>query len=331
MAIWQISNGHWQAMIRKKGYPTQSKVFAKKTDAQMWETEVLSGMNKGVFVSAKEAEKTTLKELLRRYLDECVPELADPKREGNRVKAMMARPIAKMIVASVRSADIAEFIKSRQAEGVGGNTIRLDIALISRVFNLARAEWGLESLTNPTEHVRRPKVARGRERRLEAGEEEKLLAAASEKLRPCISFALETAMRREEIASLAWENVNFSKKCALLPKTKNGERRTVPLSPRAIEILKSLGPKDDGSVFGISADAITQATEAARKKAGIENLHFHDLRHEATSRLFENTDLDVMEIRQITGHKNLQMLARYSHLRTDRLAGRLAGARRTAG
>ena len=86
-----------------------------------------------------------------------------------------------------------------------------------------------------------------------------------------------------------------------------------------------MGPKGEGSVFGISADAITQAMEAARKKAGIEDLHFHDLRHEATSRLFEQTDLDVMESRSITGHKSLQMLARYSHLRTGRFADRLAG------
>jgi integrase len=135
-------------------------------------------------------------------------------------------------------------------------------------------------------------------------------------------------MRREEIASLVWENVNIPEKSAYLPKTKNGEARSVPLSPAAIKILESMG-RTDGSVFGISADAITQATEAARKKAEIEDLHFHDLRHEATSRLFENTDLDVMEIRSITGHKNLQMLARYTHLRTPRLAARLAGAERT--
>ena len=149
-----------------------------------------------------------------------------------------------------------------------------------------------------------------------------MLAAASEKLRPCIAFTLETAMRREEIASLAWENVSTAKRSALLPKTKNGERRTVPLSPKALEILETMEPKGEGSVFGISADAITQAMEAARKKAGIEVLHFHDLRHEATSRLFENTDLDMTAIRKVTGHKTLQMLARYIHLRDDRIAMR---------
>lgn len=328
MAIRQIANGHWQSRVRKKGFPTQSKVFAKKTDAQMWENEILASMNKGVFVSAKEAEKTTLKELLQRYIDEYVPKLADAHRTTNRALALMKRPIAQMIVASVRSSDVAAFIKEREAEGASGNTVRLDLAILSRVFNVARGDWGMESLSNPVEHVSRPKLARGRERRLKPGEEEKLLAAASEKLRPCIRFALETAMRREEIASLAWENVNLERKAALLPETKNGERRTVPLSSRAVQILKSLEPKESGSVFGMMKDSLTRAMEKACKKAEIEDLRFHDLRHEATSRMFETTDLDVMEIRSITGHKSLQMLARYSHLRTERLADRLDGAKR---
>ena len=92
--------------------------------------------------------------------------------------------------------------------------------------------------------------------------------------------------------------------------------------------LSALSLNQGVRVFGMSADAITQAMEQARKLADIEDLHFHDLRHEATSRLFEDTDLDIMEIRAITGHRSLQMLARYSHLRTHRLAERLAGAKR---
>jgi integrase len=144
-------------------------------------------------------------------------------------------------------------------------------------------------------------------------------------------------MRREEISRLTWDNVDLGKSSAHLPKTKNGEARTIPLSPSAIEILQRMKFENIDTessiqhnilVFGMSKDAITQAMEKARTKAGIENLHFHDLRHEATSRLFENTDLDVMEIRVITGHKNLQMLARYTHLRTARLVERLAGAKK---
>ncbi|MGI0135320.1 MAG: tyrosine-type recombinase/integrase, partial [Candidatus Micrarchaeaceae archaeon] len=104
--------------------------------------------------------------------------------------------------------------------------------------------------------------------------------------------------------------------------------RTVPLSPAALDVLKSLPRRINGSVFGLSSNAISMAWKRTVKKANIRGLTFHDLRHEAISRLFEDTNLDMMEIRAISGHKTLQMLARYTHLRTHRLADRLAGAGR---
>ena len=113
-----------------------------------------------------------------------------------------------------------------------------------------------------------------------------------------------------------------------LAETKNYEERTIPLSPTAIEILNGLPRQIQGSVFELSADHITSHMRRAVKSAEIENLRFHDLRHEAISRLFENTDLDTMEIKMISGHKSMQMLARYSHLRANKLAERLAGSKR---
>nr|WP_272913113.1 site-specific integrase [Solidesulfovibrio fructosivorans] len=111
--------------------------------------------------------------------------------------------------------------------------------------------------------------------------------------------------------------------------TKNSEARKVPLAEGALTVLRELPRSlDQGPVFGLLPDQITASMKYACKKAKLENLRFHDLRHEATSRLFELTDLGVMEIKAITGHKTLQMLARYTHLRTARLADRLAGMKR---
>lgn len=200
--------------------------------------------------------------------------------------------------------------------------------MISRLFEVAATDWGMESLSNPVRKVNKPKLPGGRTRRLEGEEEKKLLEHCPKSFALLVRFALETGMRREEISRLSWGNVDLKKRSAHLPKTKNGEARTIPLSPVALDILNEVSEEKEGSVFGMSPDAITQAMEKARTKAGIENLHFHDLRHEAISRLFENTDLDVMEIRAITGHKTMQMLARYTHLRTAHLADRLAGAKR---
>ena len=319
----------WEARIRKRGYPTTCKTFENKADAEAWAKEVESDMYKNLFVPSKEAEQYTLGECLDRYIEEHVPRLKHPKREEYRARFLQRYPISHRIMATIRSKDIADFRRQREEEGCSGNTIRLDFAMLSKLFNYARSDWGMESLQNPVQLAAKPRPGKARERRLEDGEEKKILESAKSPFDDIIRFALETAMRREEIARMEWKHVNLRARSVFLPETKNAEARTVPLSPIALEILKTL-PKHEGSelVFGVDKEKITYAMKDIRKETGIEDLRFHDLRHEATSRFFENTDLDVMEIKAITGHKTLQMLARYTHLRTARLADRLAGGRR---
>ncbi|MHB1565732.1 MAG: site-specific integrase [Acidiferrobacter sp.] len=139
---------------------------------------------------------------------------------------------------------------------------------------------------------------------------------------PLARLALETAMRQGELLALRWERVDLARRTAHLPETKNGTPRTVPLSPAALLMLKAM-PRDlSGRVFPLSQSAVAQAWERATQHAGIKGLRFHDLRHEATSRLFEK-GLNLMEVAAITGHKTLQILKRYTHLRAEDLAARL--------
>ena len=331
----------WEARIRKKGMPQVSKTFESKSDAEKWAREIETEMDKGVFTSRNEAEGTTLREALDRYIEEYLPRLAHYQTNVYKARMIQRYALADKFMAAIRGKDIADYIKGREAEGASGNTIRLDLAMISRLFNVAIRDWGMESLNNPVLKVSKPQIAKGRERRLEAGEEERILAICSPEMQNIIRLTLETAMRRDEIASLLWCNVNLESRKATLLDTKNTKHksdhnsRTIPLSPKALEILSVLKKECldvQGAlpecVFSQSASAITQAMRRACKSAGIEGLTFHDLRHEAISRLFENTDLDVMEIKEVTGHSSLQMLARYTHLRTERLADRLAGVRR---
>lgn len=319
----------WRVRIRRRGYPIVGKTFETKADAEAWARLIESEMDRGVFISRVEAEQYTLSECLDRYIEEYTPRLKHGKREVDRARALQRRTISHRIMATIRAKDIADFRRERESEGVSGNTIRLDFALLSKLFNYARSDWGMESLRNPVELAAKPKPSKGRDRRLEDGEEEKLLKAANPAFQVVILFALETAMRREEIAGLQWKNVNIKGRYVYLPETKNSEARTVPLSAAAVNILKNI-PRVEGEelVFGVTAEHITGAMRRARGRAGLEDIRFHDLRHEATSRFFERTDLDVMEIKAITGHKTLQMLSRYTHLRTARLADRLDGAKR---
>jgi integrase len=323
----------WEVRIRRKGQPVTCKTFETRILAEKWAREIESEMDKGTYISRSEAENTTLSEALDRYIHEHVPKLAHSENYRRMALFLQRRALADKFLAAIRGKDIADFIKEREAEGVSGNTIRLNLAVISKVFNLAIQNWGMESLQNPVARVSKPKIAKGRERRLEEGEETRLLATAPPEMQNIICLALETAMRREELSSLCWNNIDFERRTATLYKTKNGETRTAPLSPRALEILRAIKEASNGQterIFTKKSSNITEIMIRICKKAGINGLTFHDLRHEAISRLFENTDLDLMEIRAITGHKTLQMLARYSHLRMDRLAVRLAGAKREA-
>ena len=124
--------------------------------------------------------------------------------------------------------------------------------------------------------------------------------------------------------SNCWENVYFGKRFVHLPDTKNGDSRDVPLSPMALELLRDLprNIRSDQVVFPLHFEALKSAWRRACCRAGISDLRFHDLRHEATSRFFEK-GLNVMEVAAITGHKDLRMLQRYTHLRAEDLALKL--------
>lgn len=318
----------WEVRIRRKGYPAQFATFEFKADADKWANDVEAEMGKGVFVSRKEAESTTLSEALDRFNNEFVSNYAQPSQMRSRIRMVKNSHLALKTLAAIRGKDISDYIHIREQEGRSSQTILHEVNLVSRVFEICSRDWGMESLSNPTKRVSKPKQGKGRTRRLEHSEEQRLLDATSSDFGPLILFAIETAMRRSEIAGIRWSHVDFKKKHVHLPKTKNGEARSVPLSPKALQILRALPRNIDGSVFKLQPDTITKKFSNTVKKAGLVDLRFHDLRHEATSRLFENTDLDLMEVKGITGHKSLQMLSRYSHLRAHRLADRLAGAKR---
>jgi integrase len=171
----------------------------------------------------------------------------------------------------------------------------------------------------------RPKLPQGRNRRLVGDERGRLMTAAQAyggEIGPLITWAIETAMRRGEIAAMRWEHLDRQARVLLIPETKTGTPREVPLSTRALAVLDALPRRIDGKVWSMRPDSISQAFERVCKAAGIAGLTFHDLRHEAASRLGER-GFSGLEIAAITGHKTMQMVKRYTHLRAEDLVGRL--------
>lgn len=251
--------------------------------------------------------------------------------------AQISRMIGDQIVGEVTSVNIADYrdmrlstLNPRTKRMIAPSTVRLELSLLSSLFDVARIEWGAAD-ANPVANVRKPKVPPGRDRRLTAREERLILRCANahpnKEFYSILIVALETAMRQGEILKLQWEHINLKGRIAHLPDTKNGSKRDVPLSIKARDALTKLGTKTKGPVFGYSNEGLKSTWRFMRIKLNIENLHFHDLRHEAISRLFELGTLDMMEIAAISGHKSLAMLKRYTHLKAQRLVRKLEGNR----
>lgn len=360
----------WEAQIRRRGYPAQSKTFETKADAEAWANMIESEMSRGVWVSRDEAEATSLYEALTRYAAEVVPMKKGAAQEESVLRACKSEGLAKRPLATIRGADIAQ-LRDKWLKNYKPATVLRRLAVLSHVFSIARKEWGMEGLSNPVELVRKPQPNNARTRRVAAtdpaadvprgddaeshrraqdGELERVVAASGSALLPSIIWlAIETAMRRGEIVALRWEHIDLKRRVAHLPDTKNGSARDVPLSSRAVGVLQALKDKakeegdgdnaNAGPVFGIRSDAVTRAFLRAAgrarklyveelKTAGqrpdgrfLTDLRFHDLRHEATSRLA--SIFPMHELTKITGHRDPRMLMRYYHPRAADLAKRL--------
>ena len=340
----------WQAQIKRKGFPMVVKTFRTKGEATQWATITESEMMRGVFVQRTESEQTTLNELLDRYSREVLPKLKGGYREQSRIKALQLG-LGAYSLAALNSSMIARYrdkrlstISEKTGRLVGAQTVKHELGLLQRALKMAAMEWGIALPGGiPTAMVKKPSLPTARDRRLVDDEEERLLAECDQSrnpwLRPVVIFAIETAMRAGEILEkwelnkktgsqekksigLQWADVDLKRRTARLPKTKNGEVRTVPLSGRAVAVLDALPRNLDGRVFGTTYEGIHQAFVRACRRAAIQDLRFHDLRHEAASRLFEK-GFNPMEVSTITGHKTLQMLKRYTHLRAEDLAKRM--------
>ena len=281
-------------------------------------------MERGVFVSRTEAEATLVKDVLQRFAAEILPTKRSEQSDKSRIKTL-TETFGDYRLASLNSTQIARF-RDQRLKIVGPQSVIHEINLLNRVLKTATMDWGIALPGGlPTAQVRKPIKPRGRDRRISEKEIIKILQfTESVELRTVVMLAIETGMRRSELASLTWNNIDLIKQTAHLPKTKTDMPRTVPLSQTAIETLKNFGAKAEGRVFKLQPASISQAFDraCASHRANIIGVHFHDLRHEATSRLFEK-GLNVIEVATITGHKTLDMLKRYTHLRAEDLAKKL--------
>lgn len=348
--IVKTPSGTWKAVIRKAGWPTTVKTFRLKKDAEDWSRRTEDEMVRGLFIQRSPSERMTFEAAMTRYLAEVTPTKRPLTQNAERPRAVpLIAFFGKYSLAAITTELIAEYrdlrlagkdrLKDGKAQPRSANTVRLELALIGHLFTVAVKEWGLGLPFNPMLNLRRPPPGPGRNRRLSASEESRLLSEVDAYSNPMLGWivriAMETGMRSSEIATLKLTQVDLDRRIVRLIETKNTLPRTVPLSKIAAENFRlALGnptrpddtdliffgePGRDGKRRSYNFNKVWGDT---KKRLGITDFKFHDLRHEAVSRLVE-LGLSDQEVASISGHKSMQMLRRYTHLRAEDLVAKL--------
>ncbi|WP_354099900.1 site-specific integrase [Bradyrhizobium sp. S3.9.2] len=255
-----------------------------------------------------------LADLIARYRKEVTPKKRGGKVEDSVLARMLSDPICKLPLSQLGTADFARY-RDRRLACIAPTTLKRQLNPIQHMFEVAKRDWAIPIRENPVKALCFSATMRMRTRRLRPGELNRLMKAAracrSPAIAQIIQFALATSMRRGEIAAMQWKDLDLKRQLLTIPYTKNGHGRTIPLSNDAIRTLpRRLAT--NGRVFPMTGNAIHLAWDRIVERSGIDDLRFHDLRHEAISRFFE-LGLTIPEVAMISGHRDATMLLRYAH------------------
>ncbi|MBS9780913.1 MAG: site-specific integrase [Gammaproteobacteria bacterium] len=316
MATYQKRGDKWRAIIRRANYPTMSKTFPTKKLAEEWALSIEAPMTAGELEINKELQIIPVSALIRKYIAEVTPSKKSAKGELLRLNATL-RDYPHLFNKPIESFTKKDVIawRDERLKKVKPSSVSREWSSLSAVFTTAIEEWSLPIKNHPFREAKRPPSSKHRYRRISDEEIEQMLEVLDwhEEFRFqkhyvawCFLFAIETAMRSGEILKLKWSDIDG--KLAHLYDTKNGESRAVPLSSEARRLLDLL-PRDDDSDKLIPLDDRNRDVifRECRAKTDIVDLHFHDTRHEALSRMAK-VIVNPMDLAKISGHKDLQVL-----------------------
>ena len=273
----------------------------------------------GQYFEKAVAQSHTFTELMDRYEKEHV--LRKLRHRG--VKGYMNNLRAffgDRTLADITPKLIVAYKNKRYEDGKAPATINRELANLKKAFNLALREWEW-CHQNPVTRVSMEKENNKRDRWLSEEEESQLLTACAPWLQDLVTFALHTGMRMGEILELTWRGVDFTRRTVTVMRSKNGERRTIPVNETVLRVLKAKAKvRSLASDLVFCSKAFTpmesghlrRSFRLALSKAKIEEFHFHDLRHTFATRLVQ-AGIDLYKVQQLLGHKSPIMTQRYAH------------------
>lgn len=273
----------------------------------------------GQYFERAAAESHTFKELMDRYEKEHVARKLRHRGLKGYMKNLRAF-FGERTLADVTPKDIVAYKNKRYEDGMAPATINRELANLKKAFNLAMREWEW-CHQNPVSRVSMEKENNKRDRWLTEEEESRLLGSCRPWLRDLVLFALHTGMRMGEILELTWRGVDFTRRTVTVFRSKNGERRTIPVNETVLQVLKEkskVRSLNSDRVFcskiftPLESGHLRRAFRLALSKAKIEEFHFHDLRHTFATRLVQ-AGIDLYKVQQLLGHKSPIMTQRYAH------------------
>lgn len=324
----------YRVRITRLGFSTLTRTFSFKADAENWARKTEADLERGLYRVSTSAQRLLLSDALEKYEQEVSIQKRSHVVERYYIQHWRGSDCRNKALAYIEPADVASY-RDKRLKLVSNTSVRHELALLSHLFTVAQKDWGMTSLTNPVKLIRLPKPDKGRDRRVSDDEINAICAQVKPDVAACIRAGLTTAMRRAELLGLHRSDVDSASRIAYLEQTKNGDSRRVPLSTAALALLNLGETQNDDKVWHRSPSSLSHAFALGVKKARkhyveaggtndryLVNLHFHDLRHEAASRLVKK-GFHPLEIMAILGHKDMKMLKRYVHPQADELAIRL--------
>lgn len=319
----RLPSGRWNVQVRRRGHPGFSKTFRTKAAAERWATETENQMERGTFRDLTSAQETTVEDLLDRYEREVTPRKRTQDKERSRL-SILVQALGRYTLANLTAEAVIAWADGR-LEHVSSDTVRKELNLLAHAIDTGVTVWRIHLHENPATTARKAltgtrtlKAGISRDRRLQPGEFRRLLKASQASHRALWIWFIESAMRRGEVAGMKREHRHGE--YLRIPHTKTGRPRTIPMSRHMVRVWRELP-------LGLRPDSISQAFDRDCARAGIEGLRLHDLRHEATSRLFEK-GLEIQEVAAITGHTDWKSLKRYTHPTHQAISRKLLSASR---
>lgn len=320
---------NWRALVRRKGHKTQCKTFPVKAQADAWARQREADIDRGILMA--EPGKLTMASVIAAYRE--LRDASRPISDSSNTHYMLKRlkeGLGDKMAGNLGPQQLVDYARMRREEGAGPYTINMEIGTLGTVMRYAMIPLRVTlpdvvAQSRPLlNHLGLIGGGGKRERRPLEDELQAILRELKQPYDDVVRFAVATATRRGEFCQVRWEHVDAAKRLLLIkdrkdPRQKKGNDQWIPLLGEAWDIVQRQPRKHgDDRIFPIHPQTITKYFHDACVKLDIPDLHLHDLRHEGTSRLFEQ-GYEIHQVSLVTGHKDWKNLKRYTNLKPEDL------------